>query len=53
MEQCWQKMKNVLMVNFVPMSIEHLEEKAFEAAQEINNDPKLLPAFVHHAKLAL
>lgn len=52
-EQCWQQMKNVLMANFVPMSIEHLKEKTLEAAQEINNDPKLLPAFFHHAKLAL
>ena len=53
MEQCWQTMKNVLMVNFVPLSIEHLEEKAFEAAQILNNDPMLLASFFHHAKLAL
>jgi transposase len=52
-EQCWHMMKNVYMANFVAMSIEELEAKAFEVAQEINNDPKLLPAFFHHAKLAL
>ena len=53
MELCWQQMKNVLMANFVPKSIEDIVVKALEAAQEINNDPKLLPAFFHHAKLAL
>ena len=52
-EQCWQMMKNVLMVNFVPLSVEHLEEKAFEAASILNNDPMLLASFFHHAKLAL
>ena len=52
-EQCWQWMKNVAMANFVAMCIEQLESKAFEVAQEINRDPKLLPAFFHHAKLAL
>ena len=38
---------------FVPMSVEQLREKACEAAQVINNDPKLLASFFHHAKLAL
>ena len=52
-EQCWQMMKNVLMTNFVPMSIEQLDAKALEAAQVINNDPMLLASFFHHAKLAL
>jgi len=52
-EQCWQMMKNVLMANFVPMSVEHLKEKACEAAKIIDNDPKLLAEFFHHAKLAL
>jgi len=52
-EQCWQHMKNVSMTNFVPICMGCLETKAFEVAQEINNDPKLLPAFFHHAKLAL
>jgi transposase len=52
-EQCWQQMKNVLMANYVPMSIDDLVEKTLEVAQEINNDPKLLPAFFHHAKIAL
>ena len=52
-EQCWQMMKNVYMANFVPMSIEHLEQKTLESAQVINNDPKLLAAFFHHAKLKL
>jgi len=41
------------MPNFVPIGMGCLEMKAFEVAQEINNDPKLLPAFFHHAKLAL
>ena len=52
-ELCRQQMKNVLMANFVPKSIEDIVAKALEAAQEINNDTKLLPAFFHHAKLAL
>jgi len=52
-EQCWQHMKNVSMVNFVPMCMEQLEAKACQAVQEINSDPKLLPAFFHHAKLSL
>ena len=33
-EQCWHWMKNVAMVNFVPMCMECLEEKAFDAAQK-------------------
>jgi transposase len=52
-EQCWQMMKNVYMANFVPLSVEHLEEKAFESAQILNSDPMLLASFFHHAKLAL
>ena len=53
-EQCWQHMKNVSMTNLVPMCGDCLEAKAFEAAQEINNDdPKLLPAFFHHEKSVL
>jgi len=52
-EQCWQYMKNVLMANYVPIDIKCLEKKALEAAKEINNDPKLLPSFFHHAKLSL
>ena len=52
-EQCWHYMKNVAMVNFVPMCIRQLEEKACEAVKAINSDPKLLPAFFKHAKLKL
>jgi transposase len=52
-EQCWNQMKNVIMANFVPFCVEDLVAKTLEAAQEINDDPKLLPAFFHHAKLAL
>jgi transposase len=52
-EQCWNQMKNVLMVNFVPMSIEHLKKKTLEAAKRLDNDPKLLADFFHHAKLNL
>jgi len=52
-EQCWQMMKNVYMANFVPLSVEHLEEKALEVAQFVNNDPMLIASFFHHAKLAL
>ena len=52
-EQCWNQMKNVIMANFVPFCIEDLVAKTLEAAQVINNDPKLLAAFFHHAKLAL
>ena len=46
-------MKNVYMANFVPLSVEHLEEKALEVAQFVNNDPMLIASFFHHAKLAL
>jgi len=46
-------MKNVFMANFVPLSIDHLEEKTFESARIFNNDPILLASFFHHAKLAL
>ena len=52
-EQCWQYMKNVAMVNFVPMCRKKLEAKAEEAVQAINADPILLPSFFHHAKLKL
>ena len=52
-EQCWHYMKNVAMVNFVPMCRKQLEAKAEEAVQAINADPKLLPAFFQHAKLKL
>ena len=52
-EQCWNVMKNVYMANFVPMSIDDLEKKTFEAAERINSDPKLIAEFFHHAKLAL
>jgi len=52
-EQCWNQRKNVILVNFVPLCIEDLVAKTLEAAQVINNDPKLLAAFFHHAKLAL
>ena len=52
-EQCWQMMKNVYMANFVPLSIEHLEEKTLKVAQVINNEPKLLASFYQHAKLKL
>ena len=52
-EQCWHYMKNVAMVNFVPMCRKQLEAKAEEAVQAINDDPMLLPAFFQHAKLKL
>jgi hypothetical protein len=46
-------MKNMRRVNFVPLSVEHLVERTLEEAQVMNNDPKHLAAFFHHAKLAL
>jgi len=52
-EQCWNHMKNVEMANFVPMCIEQLEEKACQAVNAINKEPKLLQAFFLHAKLLL
>ena len=52
-EQCWHYMKNVAMVNFVPMCRKQLEAKAEEAVQAINADPILLPSFFQHAKLKL
>jgi len=52
-EQCWNQMKNVMMVNFVPFCIADLVKKTLEVAQVIDNDPKLLAAFFHHAKLVL
>ena len=50
-EQCWQYMKNVVLVNFVPKDNPELHARVLDAAQYINNDPKLLPAFFHHSKL--
>lgn len=50
-EQCWHWMKNVYMVNFVPKDNDELHEKTFEAAQALNKDPTLLPAFFHHSKI--
>lgn len=50
-EQCWQWMKNVFLVNFVPKDNAELHAKTLEAASYLNNDPKLLPAFFHHSKL--
>jgi transposase len=52
-DQCWQMMKNVYMANFVPLSVEHLEMKVLQAAQVVNNDPRLIASFFHHAKLTL
>jgi len=52
-EQCWQYMKNVQMANYIATSVEQLREKVLEAASTINDDPKLLAAFFHHAKLRL
>jgi hypothetical protein len=52
-EQCWNQMKNVWMANFISMSIEHLKEKTMEVAKRLDNDPKLLAEFFHHAKLNL
>jgi len=52
-EQCWNYMKNVSMVNFVPICIDQLEEKAGQAVRAINSDPKLIQAFFLHAKLLL
>jgi hypothetical protein len=46
-------MKNVQMANFVPFCIEDIVAKTLEAAQVINNDPKLLATFFLHAKLAI
>jgi transposase len=43
-EQCWNQMKNVIMVNFVPFCIEDIVAKTLEAAQIINKDPKLIAA---------
>jgi len=52
-EQCWNQMKNVLLANYIPCCMEDIVKKSLEAAQVIDNDPMLLPAFCHHAKLAL
>ena len=50
-EQCWHWMKNVQLVNFVPKDNPELHARVCEAAQYINDDPKLLPAFFHHSKI--
>ena len=50
-EQCWHWMKDVFLVNFVPKDNPELYVKVLEAAQNINRDPKLLPAFFFHARL--
>ena len=45
--------ENAFMENFVPLSVDHLEEKVLEVAQLVNNDPMLMASFFHHAKLSL
>jgi transposase len=52
-EQCWNYMKNVLMANYVPLSIAHLDAKALDAAKVINDDPNLIKKFCKHAYLKL
>ena len=52
-EQCWNQMKHVLMENYIATSVEQLQEKVWESASIINDDPKLLAEFFHHAKLRL
>jgi len=52
-EQSWNHMKHVLMSNFVPLSLSHLESKTLEAAQVINKNPDLIKKFCNHAKLNL
>ena len=52
-EQCWQWMKNVFLANFVPKDNPELHIKVREAAQSINNNPKLLPSFFQHSNLRL
>ena len=52
-EQCWQWMKNVFLANFAPKDTPELHIKVREAAQNINNNPKLLPSFFQHSKLRL
>jgi hypothetical protein len=44
-------MKNVQLVKFVPTDNPELHARVCEAAQYINDDPKLLPAFFHHSKI--
>jgi electron transfer flavoprotein alpha/beta subunit len=46
-------MKNVLMANYVPLSIAHLDAKALEAAAVINDEPDLIKKFCIHAYLKL
>ena len=52
-EQCWNVMKNVYIANYVPMCIDDLHAKCYEAAELVNADPKRLESFFHHAKLRL
>jgi transposase len=52
-EKCWNMMKNVYMANFVPLSIEYLEERTFEVAKIIDNDPTLIAEFFNHEKIRL
>jgi len=52
-EQCWQWMKNVALANFVPKDNPELHIRVHEAAQRINNNPKLLPSFFQHSHLRL
>jgi transposase len=49
-ESCWQYIKNVSLVNFVPSSDEELVQAVMESGQRIN-DRKMLPAVFEHAKI--
>jgi hypothetical protein len=52
-EKCWQWMKNVFLTNYVAKDNPELHAKTMEAANHINSDPNLLPAFFNHSKLRL
>jgi transposase len=48
-EQCWNQIKNVEMANFAPKNVQQVVDQVEMAAQIINQNKKLLPAFMKHA----
>ena len=50
-EQCWNQIKNVEMANFAPKNQNQVVKQVELATQNINENKKLLPAFLIHAIL--
>lgn len=52
-EQCWQWMKNVVLVNRVSANSDELRQNTFDATSCLNTKKPFLRSFFKHAKLRL